>query len=103
MSTHPTHFALVALLATSSYAQNVMEDGKKLFLQTAVPACAICHTMKHAGSVGEVGPSLDELKPDTARVEKAIRNGLGQMPANKSLSDEQIKLLSKYVASATAK
>ena len=101
MSTHSFAIALIALIATSSHAQNVMEDGKKLFLQTAVPACAICHTMKHAGAAGEVGPSLDELKPDATRVEKAIRNGLGQMPANKSLSDAQIKLLSKYVASAT--
>jgi cytochrome c6 len=103
MSKYLIAFAFLNLLATSSHAQNVMEDGKKLFLQTAVPACAICHTMKHAGSTGEVGPSLDELKPDAARVEKAIRNGLGQMPANKSLSDEQIKLLAKYVASATVK
>ncbi len=102
MSKHLFAVVLIALLATSSQAQNIMEDGKKLFLQTAVPACAICHTMKHAGAVGEVGPSLDELKPDATRVEKAIRNGLGQMPANKSLSDAQVKLLSKYVASATS-
>ena len=44
---------------------------------------------------------LDELKPDATRVEKAIRNGLGVMPANKNLSDAQIRLLSEYVARAS--
>ncbi|MES3011107.1 MAG: cytochrome c [Pseudomonadota bacterium] len=78
-----------------------MDDGKKLFTQTAVPACAVCHTLKHAGAAGEIGPALDELKPDAARVEKAIRNGLGQMPAYSTLSDAQIRLLAQYVAAAT--
>lgn len=89
-------------LSTSSttHAQDVMTEGKKLFTESAVPACSICHAMKQAGAVGEVGPSLDELKPDAARVEKALRNGIGQMPAFKTLSEAQIKLLSAYVASA---
>lgn len=81
-------------------AQDVMADGKKLFTQ-AVPACSICHVLGHAGSLGEVGPSLDELKPDAARVAKALRNGIGQMPAFKTLTDAQVTLLSKYVAAAT--
>ncbi len=92
----------ITLIAASSYifAQDVMAEGKKLFTQVA-PACSVCHVMSHAGSVGEVGPSLDELKPDAARVEKALRNGIGQMPAFKSLTNEQVMLLSKYVAAAT--
>ena len=81
-------------------AQDIMVDGKKLFAQ-AVPACSICHAMAHAGSVGEVGPSLDELKPDAARVAKALRNGIGQMPAFKTLTEAQVTLLSNYVAAAT--
>ena len=79
-----------------------MAEGEKLFTEIAAPVCLICHAMKQAGAVGEVGPSLDELKPDAARVEKALRNGIGQMPAFKTLSDAQIKLLGAYVASATA-
>lgn len=98
---HAVPGAALALLAVGTQAQNLMEDGKKLFNQTAVPACAVCHTLKHAGSAGEIGPALDELKPDAARVEKAIRNGLGQMPAYSSLSDAQIRLLAQYVAAAT--
>lgn len=95
-----TASAALTTAAVSAQAQNLMDDGKKLFNQTAVPACAVCHTLKHAGAAGEIGPALDELKPDAARVEKAIRNGLGQMPAYSSLSDAQIRLLAQYVAAA---
>lgn len=93
--------ATVSIAASAHIqAQDVMVDGKKLFSQ-AVPPCSVCHALAHAGSVGEVGPSLDELKPDAVRVEKALRNGIGQMPAFKTLTDEQVTLLSKYVAAAT--
>jgi mono/diheme cytochrome c family protein len=89
------------MLSAAAFAQGLMEEGKQLFMQATVPACAVCHTLKHAGAAGEVGPSLDELKPDAARVEKAIRNGIGQMPAFENLTDAQVQLLSKYVAEST--
>lgn len=79
-----------------------MEAGRKLFTTGATPACAICHTLKDADTAGAIGPALDEIKPDAARVAKALRNGIGQMPSfSSSLSDEQIALLSKYVEAAT--
>lgn len=78
-----------------------MALGKKLFM-TSVPACAVCHTLKDAGSEGAVGPVLDELKPDAARVSKALRDGLGAMPSFKAtLSEADIEALSYYVARAT--
>ena len=102
--TLPSALATVALCSVFTlniaHAQDTMIEGKKLFTESAVPACSICHAMKQAGAIGEVGPSLDELKPDAARVEKALRNGIGQMPAFKTLSEAQIKLLGAYVASA---
>jgi len=76
-------------------------EGRKLFTQTAAPACAVCHTLAQAGTRGEIGPVLDELKPDAARVEKAIRNGIGQMPAYRNLSEAQIQELARYVAAAS--
>jgi cytochrome c6 len=82
-------------------AQSSMEEGKALFTKGAVPACAACHTLAHAGASGEIGPVLDELKPNAARVEKAIRNGIGQMPAYDKLSDAQIRQLAEYVARVT--
>jgi cytochrome c6 len=88
------------LVAQAACAQAVGDEGLKLFTQVATPACALCHTLESAGAQGAIGPNLDELKPDAARVEKAVRNGIGQMPAFKDLSDEQISTLGKYVEAA---
>jgi cytochrome c6 len=97
--------AMTGVLGNVAMAQDAQQiaAGKKLFTQTAVPACAVCHTLKHAGAEGEVGPILDELKPDAARVEKAIRNGIGLMPAFTTLTEEQVKLLAKYVSGVAGK
>lgn len=77
-------------------------QGRMLFTQTAMPACALCHTLKDAGSEGAVGPVLDELKPDAQRVANALRNGLGNMPSYRAtLSDAQIQALAHYVAKAS--
>lgn len=75
--------------------------GKSLFLK-AVPACAICHTLNDAGSEGAVGPVLDEIKPSAQRVDKALRNGLGNMPSyGAKLSESQIEALARYVSKAS--
>lgn len=75
--------------------------GKKLFHNT-VPACAICHTLQDAGSEGAVGPVFDEIKPNAARVAKALRDGLGNMPSFKAtLSDAEIAALARYVSKAS--
>ena len=93
--------AVAALVGGNALAQVNMEEGKKLFTQTAAPACALCHSLEHAGAQGAIGPDLDELKPDASRVEKAVRNGIGQMPAFKGLTEQQVKTIAKYVAAAT--
>jgi cytochrome c6 len=77
------------------------EEGKRLFKGDASPACMVCHTLKDAGAEGAVGPSLDELKPDAARVAKAVKNGIGQMPAYPQLSEAQIQALARYVERVT--
>ncbi|WP_455285854.1 SorU family sulfite dehydrogenase c-type cytochrome subunit [Cupriavidus necator] len=92
--------AIAAFAGSNALAQAGLEEGRKLFTQTAVPACAVCHTLEHAGAQGAIGPNLDELKPDASRVEKAVRNGIGQMPAFKSLTDQQVATLAKYVAAS---
>lgn len=78
-----------------------LQQGKALFTQGAVPACAVCHTLKDAGAQGEVGPNLDELKPDARRVATALRNGIGMMPSYATaLTEAQIAALAAYVAKA---
>ena len=74
--------------------------GRKLFVE-GVPgqvSCALCHTLAHAGSTGTVGPDLNDLQPEAGQVAKAVREGLGPMPAFTWLSDDQISLLARYVA-----
>lgn len=78
---------LLALLAAGlSPAAQAAEDaqlqrGRELFTAKATPACAVCHTLAAAGSSGEIGPVLDELKPDAARVRRVLQSGLGVMPS----------------------
>ncbi len=95
-----------AMLAASAASPAQAEDaarlalGKKLF-STAAPPCALCHTLKDAGTNGKVGPPLDELKPDANQVRTALREGVGVMPSYRDkLSDEEILALAHYVAKA---
>lgn len=78
----------------------LLDKGKRLFTQSAAPPCMTCHTLRHADASGEIGPNLDEMAPDAARVEKAVRNGIGVMPAFK-MSEADVKLLAQYVAAAS--
>jgi cytochrome c6 len=75
--------------------------GRKVFGETAQPPCALCHALQAAGAAGAVGPSLDELKPDKARVLEVVRKGLGVMPpyAGKLTADE-IEAVAEFVAKA---
>ena len=104
------HLAAPALLlaaglcgtaASGADEADQMEIGKKLF-SNATPACALCHTLKDAGAEGAIGPVLDELRPDAARVSKALHDGLGAMPSFKeTLTEEQIAALALYVSKAS--
>jgi cytochrome c6 len=97
--------SLFALLQANGAvsAQTPTEEGQKIFNEKAVPACAQCHTLKHADAWGESGPILDDLKPTEAMVIKAVKNGVGQMPAFNKLTDAQIKLVAKYVSDVAGK
>jgi cbb3-type cytochrome c oxidase subunit III len=75
-------------------------DGKGLFKTN----CGSCHTLADAGTAGAVGPNLDQLKPNDARVIKQVTNGGGGMPAFKgTLTPAQIKLIATYVSGAAGK
>lgn len=103
-----SHFAGVTVAVALAFATTFApvasandEEGKLLFLKGAAPACAICHALDAAGAAGAVGPSMNELQPDAARVMNALKNGIGQMPSYSSLTAEQMKILSEYVAKAS--
>ena len=100
----PALLLVASLCGTAAHAADEaaqMALGKKLFT-TATPPCAICHTLKDAGSEGAIGPVFDELQPDAARVSKALHDGLGAMPSFKeTLTEEQIAALALYVSRAS--
>jgi mono/diheme cytochrome c family protein len=50
------------------------QHGRDLFVQN----CGSCHTLDAAGTVGQVGPNLDDIAIDEADVRRAIRNGGGE-------------------------
>ena len=98
--------ALCAALAAPAtfgvaLASNVNDPGRQLFVKDATPSCTVCHTLADAGAAGNIGPSLDELKPDAARVIKVLKTGIGAMPAYTQLSEEQVQALARYVARAS--
>lgn len=79
------------------------ELGREVFTTLAQPPCALCHTLEAAGATGTIGPSLDELKPDKARVMEAVRTGIGVMPRfADQLSEQQIEAVADFVAKAVS-
>ncbi len=94
--------AVVLMLAFGGARANDGDDaGRRLFVKDATPPCALCHTLADAKAIANVGPSLDELKPEAPRVVQAVKTGLGAMPAYPQLSGEQIEALARYVARAS--
>ncbi len=93
--------ALSLLLAGSGFAQepDFAAAGRELFVKgvSGQVNCALCHTLADAGASGAIGPNLNELRPKADEVEKAMREGLGPMPAFTWLSEQQIGLLARYV------
>jgi mono/diheme cytochrome c family protein len=87
----------------ASAEEDKLALGKEVFLERAQPQCALCHTLADAEAIGEVGPNLDELKPDADRVKTAVTNGIGPMPANEILTDEEIEAVALYVSTVAGK
>ncbi len=74
-------------------------DGESLF---SANGCGSCHTLKAAGSTGNVGPNLDDSKPPRELVIKNVTNGAGAMPAfGDKLSKEQIEAIADYIVKST--
>ena len=80
-------------------ADELFNKGKEVFLEAG--NCAACHTLSDAGSVADIGPNLNEIRPEIQRIIMAVRNGIGVMPAMEGiLSDQEIEAVSHYVSIA---
>jgi cytochrome c6 len=76
-----------------------MELGRQIFTKIAEPQCGVCHTLKDAGTTGEIGAKLEEIQPDANRVMAAVREGVGVMPSYVGkLTDAQIQAVAYYVS-----
>jgi mono/diheme cytochrome c family protein len=74
-------------------------NGEKIF---ASAGCGGCHTLEAAGSSGNVGPNLDDAKPDLALAVNRVTNGAGAMPSFKGqLSEQEIADVAQYVVEST--
>ena len=86
--------------AAASVAQ--MELGLKVFNNKA--QCGMCHTLQAAGSEGQIGVNLDQLKPSMLQVVSAVTNGISVMPSFEGmLSSEEIDAVAYYVFESTNK
>jgi cytochrome c553 len=99
--------AAVALLAgcgggkkTSSSAGSGQQivTGAKVFSSAG---CGTCHTLAAAGSKGNIGPDLDQIRPSAAIVVQQVTHGGSVMPSFASkLSKTQIDAVAAFVSSS---
>ena len=93
---------LVLLFSTPLFADDKMNLGLEVFNNKA--QCGLCHTLEAADSDSQIGPNLDQLKPQTELIIYTVSNGIGVMPAFRDiLTTEEIEAVAHYVFNSTNK
>ena len=88
------------LLFNKTFSDEKFDLGKDIFLNAG--NCAACHSLKDANAVGNIGPNLNEIKPDIGRVVNSVTNGIGVMPSFvEILSEEEINAVAYYVSESS--
>jgi len=83
-----------------AFADPKMELGLEVYNNKA--QCGVCHVLQAAGSDGQIGPNLNQLKPLKSQVILAVTNGIGVMPPFEGiLSSEEIEAVSYFVFTST--
>lgn len=95
---------------------DVSATGRRVFTQSASPACGACHTLADAGTTGTTGPNLDQVLKgkDAAFIRQSIlqpnaqiAKGFGPniMPPNygSTLSKQELDALVAYLQKVAAK
>ena len=79
-----------------------MEMGLDVYNNKAM--CGSCHRLSAAGSIGDIGPDLDQIKPQISQIILSVTNGIGIMPAFENmLTLEQIEAVAYFVSTSTNK
>ena len=95
-------FAFLLIFSSPVFADPKMKLGLDVYNDKA--QCGMCHTLQAAGSEGQIGINLDQLKPLMAQVIAVVTNGNGVMPAFEGmLSSEEIDAVAYYVFESTNK
>jgi len=93
---------IIIIFTKSSIADDKMTLGLEVYNNKA--QCGVCHALAAAGSNGQIGPSLDVLKPQIEQIILTVTNGIGVMPSFEgTLSKEEIELVAFYVFNSTNK
>tara|TARA_B100001250_G_scaffold353024_1_gene326140 strand:- start:489 stop:800 length:312 start_codon:yes stop_codon:yes gene_type:complete len=88
------------LIFNKAYPDEKFDLGKDVFLN--IGNCGACHSLKDANTVANVGPNLNEIKPDIGRVINSVSNGIGVMPSFLGiLSEKEINAVAYYVSESS--
>ena len=95
-------FIFFFIFSSSAVADDKMALGLDFYNNKA--QCGVCHTLQAAGSAGNIGPDLDQLKLPMSQVIYAVTNGIGVMQAWEGiLTNEEIEAVAYYVFNSTNK
>ena len=100
-------FYLIILISLNLFFLSAKSDpmfdiGKNIFLNQGM--CSTCHTLADANSDGQIGPNLNDIRPDKMRIVNTVTNGIGVMPSYEGqLSIKQIEAVAHYVSISASK
>ena len=95
-------FTFFLIFSSSVFADDKMVLGLEVYNNKA--QCGTCHTLHAAGSVGNIGPNLDQLKLPMSQIIYTVTNGIGVMQAWEGiLTDKEIEAVAYYVFNSTNK
>ena len=94
--------SLLLIFSNLALADSKMELGLEVFNNKA--RCGACHALQAAGTKGDIGPNLDQLKPQKEILITTVANGIGVMPAFEDiLTKKEIEAVAYYVFKSTNK
>ena len=92
--------SLLLVFSNSVLADPKMDLGLDVYNNKA--QCGVCHTLQAAESKGQIGPNLDQLKPQISQIIFAVTNGIGVMQSWEGiLTYEEIEAVAYYVFNST--
>ena len=95
-------FLFILIFSYPTFADTKLDLGSEVYANKAM--CGSCHSLKSANSEGDIGPNLDQLKPQISQIILAIKNGIGVMPSFEGiLTTDEIEAVAYYVFKNTNK